>query len=157
MESPAEPTAGQAMTTAAVAEKPLNLLSAILSEEGFQPPEPATLAETGLSESLIDSLICKYLSVVGTASGRSIADHLCLPMGVVEDMYPRLRSRHFLSHTGSAPLIDYYYALTDQGRQRAQTFLDACVYVGTAPVPLIDYVCSVEAQTIRAEAPTRAQ
>lgn len=145
------------MTTAAVAEKPLNLLSAILSEEGFQPPEPATLAETGLSESLIDSLICKYLSVVGTASGRSIADHLCLPMGVVEDMYHRLRSRQFLSHTGSAPLNDYYYALTDQGRQRAQTFLDACAYVGPAPVPLIDYVCSVEAQTIRAEAPKRAQ
>ena len=45
------------MTSSAVAEKPLNLLSAILSEEGFQPAEPATLAETGLSEALIDSLI----------------------------------------------------------------------------------------------------
>ena len=145
------------MTSAAVAEKPLNLLSAILSEEGFQPAEPATLAETGLSEALIDSLICKYLSVVGTASGRNIADHLCLPMGVVEDLYHRLRSRQFLAHAGSAPLNDYYYTLSDQGRQRAQTFLEACAYIGPAPVPLIDYVCSVEAQTIRAEAPKRAQ
>ncbi len=143
------------MSASVVAEKPFDLLSAILSEEGFQPPEPATLAETGLSEALVDSLICKYLSVVGTASGRSIADHLCLPMGVVEDLYHRLRSRQFLAHTGSAPLNDYYYTLTDQGRQRAQTFLDACAYIGPAPVPLIDYVCSVEAQTIRAEAPKR--
>lgn len=145
------------MSASVAAEKPLDLLSAILSEEGFQPPEPATLAETGLSEALVDSLICKYLSVVGTASGRSMADHLCLPMGVVEDLFHRLRSRQFLAHTGSAPLNDYYYTLTDQGRQRAQTFLDACAYIGPAPVPLIDYVCSVEAQTIRAEAPKRAQ
>src|SRR6185437_7387056 len=50
-----------------------------------------------------------------------------------------------------------YYTLSDQGRQRAQTFLEACAYIGPAPVPLIDYVCSVEAQTIRAEAPKRAQ
>lgn len=145
------------MTAVAEAEKPLNLLSAILSEEGFQPAEPATLAESGLSEALVDSLICKYLSVVGTASGRNIADHLCLPLGVVEDIYHRLRSRQFLAHTGSAPLNDYYYTLTDHGRQRAQTALEACAYIGPAPVPLIDYVCSVEAQTIRAEAPKRAQ
>ena len=142
---------------AAVAEKPLNLLSAILSEESFKPAEPAALADTGLSDSLIDSLVCKYLSVVGTASGRGIAEHLCLPMAVVEEQYHRLRSRQFLAHTGSAPLNDYYYSLTDQGRQRAQTFLDACSYVGPAPVPLIEYVLSVEAQAIRAEAPKRAQ
>ena len=32
-------------------------------------------------------------------------------------------------------------------------FLDACAYVGPAPVPLMDYVISVEAQSITAEAP----
>ena len=140
-----------------LAEKPLNLLSAILSDETFKPAEPASLAEAGLSDSLVDSLVCKYLSVVGTASGRSIADQICLPLCVVEEQFHRLRARHFLSHTGSAPLNDYYYALTDQGRQRAQTFFEACAYVGPAPVPLIDYVLSVEAQTIRAEAPKRAE
>src|SRR5690606_12755065 len=47
--------------------------------------------------------------------------------------------------------------LTEQGRERAQSFADACAYVGPAPVPLIDYVLSVEAQTIRAESPQRDQ
>jgi len=145
------------MSTTTVAEKPLSLLSAILSDETFKPSEPASLADTGLSDSLIDSLVSKYLSVVGTASGRGIADHLCLPLGVIEDQLHRLRTRQFLAYSGSAPLNDYYYHLTDQGRQRAQTYLDACAYVGPAPVPLIEYVLSVEAQSIRAEAPRRAQ
>jgi predicted ATPase with chaperone activity len=145
------------MSTTVIAEKPLSLLSAILSDETFKPSEPATLADTGLSDSLIDSLVSKYLSVVGTASGRGIADHLCLPLGVIEDQLHRLRTRQFLAYSGSAPLNDYYYNLTDQGRQRAQTYLDACAYVGPAPVPLIEYVLSVEAQSIRAEAPRRAQ
>ena len=33
------------------------------------------------------------------------------------------------------------------------SFLEACAYVGPAPVPLMDYVISVEAQSITAEAP----
>lgn len=145
------------MDTMENVEQPLNMLSAILSDESFNPAEPNTLADTGLSESLVDSLLCKYLSVVGTCSGRNIADHLALPYGVLEDLFHRLRARQFISHTGSAPLNDYYYTLTDQGRQRAQTYIEACGYIGPAPVPLIDYVLSVEAQTIRAEAPRRAE
>jgi predicted ATPase with chaperone activity len=145
------------MSTAVAVESSLNLLATILSDESFKPAEPETLDDTGLSESLVESLICKYLSVVGNASGRGMADHLGLPMGVVEPLLCKLRNRQFAAHTGSAPLNDYNYTLTDQGRQRAQTFLDACGYVGPAPVPLIDYVLSVEAQTIRAESPKRAQ
>ena len=145
------------MSTALAVESPLNLLATILSDESFKPEEPATVDDTGLSDALLDSLVCKYLSVVGTASGRGVAEHLGLPMGVVEPQFHKLKNRQFAAHTGSAPLNDYYYTLTDQGRQRAQTYLDACGYIGAAPVPLIDYVLSVEAQTIRAEAPKRAQ
>lgn len=134
-----------------------SLLAAILSDEAFKPAEPATLADAGLSDSLVDSLISKYLLVTGTASGRGIADSLCLPYGVIEPTLNRLRTRQFTAHTGSAPLNDYYFALTDQGRLRSQTFMEACAYVGPAPVPLVEYILSVDAQTIRAEAPKRAQ
>lgn len=143
--------------TDALAEPPTSLLAAILSDESFRPAEPTSLADTGLSDSLIDSLVCKYLQAAGTASGRSIAEHLGLPLGLVEPELHKLRNRQFATHTGSAPLNDYYYALTDQGRNRAQAYLDACGYIGPAPVPLADYVLSVEAQTIRAEAPKRGQ
>lgn len=143
--------------TAALAEPPTSFLAAILSDESFRPAEPTILADTGLSDSLIDSLVCKYLQAAGTTSGRNIAEQLGLPLGLVEPELHKLRNRQFATHTGSAPLNDYYYTLTDQGRQRAQTYLDACGYIGPAPVPLADYVLSVEAQTIRAETPKRGQ
>ena len=58
-------------------------------------------------------------------------------------------------HAGSAAFNDYYYTLTESGRQQAQAHLESCAYVGPAPVPLMDYVISVEAQAIRAEAVRR--
>ena len=51
---------------------------------------------------------------------------------------------------------DYVYTLTDQGRSERGP-PGACSYIGPAPVPLAEYIVSVEAQTIRAEAPAAAQ
>lgn len=133
------------------------LLASILSDESFRPTEPRTLEETGLSATLVEGLALKYVQVVGNQSGRGIADSLCLPFGVLEDILESLRSRRFLTHTASAPLNDYCYALTDEGRDRAQNYAAACAYVGPAPVVLSDYIVSVDAQTIRAEAPRREQ
>ncbi len=139
-------------------EKPREgLLAALLSDEGFRPAAPRTIEETGLSPSLIESLVCKHLAIVGSHSGRLIAEQLCLPFGILDGLFQALRSRQVLVHTGSAPLNDYRYSLTEQGRERARAAMAACAYVGPAPVPLMDYVLSVDAQTIRAEAPKRDQ
>jgi predicted ATPase with chaperone activity len=134
-----------------------SLLASILSEETFHPAEPRSLEEAGLPASLIESLVCKYLTIVGTTSGRAMSDYLCLPFGALEGVFHDLRTRQLIVHTGSAALGDYSYALTEQGRARAQVYLEACAYVGPAPVPVADYVLSAEAQTIRAEAPKREQ
>jgi predicted ATPase with chaperone activity len=115
------------------------------------------LQEAGLSEALVESLICKRLLAAGQQSGRALADDLCVSYGLVEDVFQRLRSRHLLTHKGAAALNDYTYALTDQGREFAQHMLEVCAYQGAAPVPLADYVNSVEAQTIQAETPRRSQ
>jgi len=133
------------------------LLAALMAEEGFRPEAPRSIEETGLSTSFIESMIVKHLTIVGTSSGRGIAKHVCLPFGILEALFQTLRTRQILMHTGAAPLNDYNYSLTEQGRQRAQAATAACAYVGAAPVPLIDYVLSVDAQTIRAEAPKRQQ
>jgi predicted ATPase with chaperone activity len=113
------------------------------------------LDESGLSDSLVEALICKRLAAVGNESGRSLAEQICLPLGIVEERYQKLRTRQILTHKGAAALNDYVYTLTDQGRQFAQNLIDVCAYSGPAPVPLTDYVTSVDAQTITAEAPKR--
>ena len=145
------------MTTSMAPDTRESLLATLLSDDTFRPAEPHSLSEAGLPTSLVESLICKYLSVVGVSAGRAIANHLCLPFGLLESVYHGLRTRQIIVHTDSAPLSDYLYSLTEQGRARAQSYLQECGYIGPAPVPLADYVLSVQAQTIRAEAPKRTQ
>src|SRR5262249_58321338 len=61
-----------------------------------------------------------------------------------------------MSHRGAAALNDHVYDLSEQGREFAQHAHNYCSYCGPAPVPLGDYVTSVDAQTISAECPRRA-
>jgi predicted ATPase with chaperone activity len=143
------------MSTVAAASLHEELLAAIQSEEEFLPRTPHTIEETGLPTALVESLVCKYLSIVGSRSGRGIAEEVGLPFGILEGLFHSLRSRQILVYSASAPLNDHIYSLTEEGRQRTQSLMNACAYVGPAPVPLSDYVVSVDAQTIRAEAPRR--
>ncbi len=134
-----------------------SLLATIMADESYRPSEPSSLKETGLPVSLIESLLIKRLAVVGTTSGRQLANDLCLPFPTLEALYQHLRARQIIVHSGAAPLNDYNYVLTETGRERAAAATQICSYVGPAPVPLMDYVLSAEAQTIRAESPKRSQ
>jgi predicted ATPase with chaperone activity len=143
------------MSPVATASLREELLAAIQSEEEFLPSTPRTIEDTGLPTALVESLICKHLSIVGTSSGRGMAGEIGLPLGILENVFHSLRCRQIVVYSASAPLNDHIYALTEEGRQRTQSLMTACAYVGPAPVPLGDYVVSVGAQTIRAEAPRR--
>lgn len=134
-----------------------NLLATILSDETFRPTEPGVISDTGLPVSLVEGLVVKRLAIVGQSSGRQLANDLCLPFPVLEELFLHLRQRQIIVHKGSAPLNDYNYSLTDAGRDRARVAIQACSYNGPAPVPLMDYVLSAEAQTIRAESPKAPQ
>ena len=71
-------------------------LSALFEPKSFTPPEPRNLEEAGLSEALVETLICKQLAALGNATGRDLSDHLCLPYGVLEPRFQKLRSRQLL-------------------------------------------------------------
>jgi predicted ATPase with chaperone activity len=145
------------MTTTHAEIREPGLLASLLTEDVFQPPEPQSLEQTGISPIVIETLICKYLLQVGSTSGRDIAARLCLPFGILEEVLLALRNRQVLVHHGQAALNDYCYALTEQGVVRARSAMQACAYVGPVPVPLEEYVLSVDAQTIRAEPARREQ
>lgn len=145
------------MVTAQAGARGSDFLARILASESYFPAEPMSVEDTGLPLSLIESLMIKRLALTGICSGRKLAEHVCLPFRILEEVYQSLRARQVLVHKSSAPLNDYNYALTDAGRELAQAAMKACAYVGPAPVPLVDYVMSVEAQSIRAEAPRREQ
>ena len=129
----------------------LDLVSSLLSDEAYWPTEPQSLVETGLTTSFIDGMVAKLLGTVGATSGRSIAEQICIPFRLLEELLASLRARQVIVHAGSAPFNDYYYSLTDNGRKFAAAQTEACSYLGPCPVPLDDYVVSVEAQAIAGE------
>lgn len=133
------------------------LLNGLLSDDTFWPVTPRNLAETGLSESFIESLVLKTVLTIGTLSGRNISERTGLPFRVIEPMLERLRTRKLVAHVRPAPFNDYYYSLTDAGQRGAQVHMQQCSYAGPAPVPLSDYVLSVEAQAAGLEPIDRDQ
>lgn len=135
----------------------LGQVSALLPQMEFSPCKPQTLEETGVNDSLVESLICKHLAVVGNDSGRAMAEELCLSLTILEERFQKLAARQILTHKGSLPLGDYVYVLTERGRELAHLMMENCAYRGAVPVPFNHYVTAVDAQTIRAEAPRREQ
>ena len=133
------------------------LLGSLLTDDTFWPAETQSLSETGLSESFIEGLLKKTLLTVGMMSGRTLAESVGLPFKVIDGMLDSLRTRKLIAHVRPAPFNDYYYSLTEMGQQRAQVQMKHCSYVGPAPVPLSDYVLSVEAQAAGLEPITQDQ
>lgn len=133
------------------------MLPTVLNDDLYWPPEPTSLEDAGLGESLVESLICQVLLAVGTSSGRKIAERLGLPFGILDQQLGALRTRQIVAHARSAPLNDFYYSLTENGQNRAIAHRKSSAYVGPAPVPLTDYIVSVEAQASQFEPIRRDQ
>ncbi|MCA9059957.1 MAG: AAA family ATPase [Planctomycetaceae bacterium] len=123
-------------------------MHALLAGENFWPADPRTLSELGLSDPLLESLVCRLLLSTGNLTGRSIAAESCVSFRIIEALLERLRNRRLLTHVGSASMNDYLYGLTEDGRRHAERLFRDCSYIGPAPVPFTDYVISVEAQAI---------
>lgn len=123
-----------------------SMLGGLLSDDTFWPSQPKDVTETGLSETFVENLVLKTVLAGGTVSGRSVSEQTGIPFRVIEPLLDVLRTRKLVSHVRPAPFNDYYYSLTEAGQRQAQSAMQQCSYVGPAPVPLGDYVLSVEAQ-----------
>jgi len=121
-------------------------LPGVLNEDHYWPAEPTSIEDCGLSSTLIEAILCQVLMAAGTQSGRKLAEQVGLPFAIVDAQLANLRARQTVAHARSAPLNDYYYALTENGQKRALQHQQVFKYTGVAPVPLSDYLLSVEAQ-----------
>ena len=105
------------------------------------PQAPPTLEDTGLSGDDVSALLLKSL-YAGEATGRDLADRVCLPYGMIEPIVEHLRAEHLMEVRSAvgAGTAGYRYSLTDMGRDRTRALMNVCGYVGAAPVPLTQYV-----------------
>ena len=120
----------------------------------FFPQEPNTLAESKVSESMMEELICKFLLAKGEASIRDISNQIGMPFQICENTVVQLKKEQVLGYVDQAAMNDYVCKLTEVGRERGRRYTDLCSYFGAAPVAFNDYVDSVSAQTINDQNPT---
>lgn len=130
--------------------------SSLAGKDHFVPEQPASIAESGLTESEIETLILKLLLLRGNLSGRTISELVKLPFVLIEQVLWRMTMDKMIGYRESAPLNDYIYQLTDGGREKARRMADHCAYFGAAPVSLEAYLQSVAAQSIADQHPTLA-
>lgn len=117
--------------------------------DDFVPLAPTSFRESGLSESQVEALVAKYLLSTGASSGRHIAQQMCLPFGMVERLLHSMKMDQLVVIKSEGPIGDYVYELTKAGLERARRYSQQTTYFGSAPVPLSEYLTSVEKQTIR--------
>jgi predicted ATPase with chaperone activity len=117
-------------------------------ESLLTPPIPETMAQAGVSESLVEQLILKTLYFRSETLGRDLALSLGLKFSVIEEIVDFLKRQHLVQVRRSMGMgnISAIYALTETGRQHARDYLDACQYAGRVPVPLEQYTELVRLQ-----------
>jgi predicted ATPase with chaperone activity len=122
-----------------------------------RPLAPQTLEETGLSDLQVMALLLKTLHAQGGLTGQELAEKVCLPFPILDDLLLSATQRHFVEVLGTSghSRAGYKFDLTDEGRARAQAALAASRYVGPAPVPLDQFRIWVERQSVKNHQVTR--
>lgn len=124
-------------------------------EETFFPKAPESLAEAGISEHLVESLVVKFLQNRGVATGREISSQIKLPFRVLDLFLRQLKKDQLVAHRSSATGQDYIYELTATGFERAMRYREINTYYGATPVTHDEWVASVHAQSLRKQKPTQ--
>ena len=119
--------------------------------EQAAPPIPITLADTGLSPSMIEDLVLKMMYDRGAMPGQVLRDSIKLPFAIIDEQLVDLQQRRFVEVRGTTgqSRATYIFDLTSAGRERARELFATNGYVGPAPVPLDNYSAWVESQTIQ--------
>ncbi|WP_370205891.1 ATPase [Pararhodobacter marinus] len=125
------------------------------------PPPPATLADTGLPETLMRDILLKTMFRMSLSHVSDIARIVCLSFAQVQQLIDKARGERLIEAMGTlnatAESAEMGYQLTDAGRQRAQQALAISEYYGAMPVPLEAYGEQVRRQSIRKVKITRDQ
>ena len=117
------------------------------------PPAPATLADTGLSMTIMRDILLKTMFRMSLNLGSDLARVLCLSFSQTQQLIDAARSDHLIEAVGTlhanSASTEMGFQMTDEGRKRAQQALAISEYYGAMPVPLEAYGEQVRRQSIR--------
>ena len=113
------------------------------------PAEPASIADTGIDEAELLSLLMKLIYTGRLESMRQFVDAIKLPYIIVLDLVQMAVDRQLVRTLGARDpegLGDMRYVLTEEGRRWTVDALERVGYVGPAPVTLDQFTEQVSLQ-----------
>lgn len=131
----------------------MNMQATPPSLSGVQaPPQPKSLAETGLSLVMMRDILLKTMFRTNADLVSQISQSICLPVPLTQELVDLARSQKLLEATGTLHATsgnEMGYQLTDAGKSRALDALSQSEYYGALPVPLADYAVQMKRQSVR--------
>ncbi|KUJ80919.1 ATPase [Ruegeria marisrubri] len=124
------------------------------------PPAPKGLEEMKLPLVMMRDILLKTIFRKNANLVSEIAEAICLPTSVTQELVDIARSQKLLEATGTLNANsgnEMGYQLTDAGKARALDALSQSEYFGAMPVPLDVYREQVKRQSIRNIQVTRDQ
>ncbi|HEX9441913.1 MAG TPA: ATP-binding protein, partial [Roseiflexaceae bacterium] len=116
------------------------------------PPEPTSIAETGLGMGFLTDLILKIVYFYGNITGQQLSEVTKLPfLGVIDKVLEFLKLEEYVDIIGAQGGFSersFQYVIATKGRIKVNEVLDRSQYAGPAPVPLADYIAMVERQAV---------
>ncbi len=113
------------------------------------PLAPATLADLGLPDRFMEDLTLKTLHRTTVPTPLGIAAAMRIPPALAREALDGLKRQRLLETTSASGRLEseWSYRLTDAGMREAENAFSRSKYVGPAPVPIQDYLLSVEQDT----------
>ena len=121
------------------------------------PPEPETIAATGIDETDLVSLLMKIIYSARLQSVRQFIDAIKLPYHIVVELVRIAVDRALLQTLGTRESdnpIDLSYALTEKGTRWTVDAIERMRYYGPAPIPIAEFSHQVNHQKLTGEAVT---
>ncbi len=116
------------------------------------PPQPNSIAETGLSMGFLTDLILKVIYFTGAITGQRLEEMTKLPfLGVIDKVLEFLKLEEYVDIIGADGGFSersFQYIITGKGRGKVHEVLDRNQYAGPAPVPLDTYIAVTKRQGI---------
>ena len=124
------------------------------------PPQPRTLAETGLPMVMMRDILLKTMFRMNLEMVTQIARVISLNVPLTQELIDAARSQRLVEATGTLHATsgnEMGYQLTETGKARAIDALAQSEYFGAMPVPLESYGLQMKRQSVRDIRLTRDQ
>lgn len=107
--------------------------------DSLGPPTPEDIEETGVSDTFLRDLALKQVATLTDATSASVAEKLCLPAALTEEILYRLYREKFIEMRMQSAVGVTRYSMLDHGWERLIQLESQNGYRGPAPVSLTDY------------------